>query len=151
MSDARARFAACEALLTKGDVDALRGRRRGFNKAVPEACAGPGAYERRAPQADVALKHAERAKALKPDLDCVRTALARALVRRAVGKGQGALEARISLLERALAEQDDPKTWYRLGRARREAKDLAGAADAFGKCGDDEREVLGRVLPRRSQ
>ena len=43
------------------------------------------------------------------------------------------------LLERALAEQDDPKTWYRLGRARREAKDLAGAADAFERCGDDAR------------
>ena len=99
---------------------------------------------------EIALKHAERAKALKPDLDCTRTALARALVRRAVEKGKAHSEARISLLERALAEQDDPKTWYRLGRARREAKDLAGAAGAFERCGDDARQILGGVLPRRS-
>ena len=97
-----------------------------------------------APQADIALKHAERAKALKPDLDCVRTALARALVRSARPSGKAHSEARISLLERALAEQDDPKTWYRLGRARREAKDLAGAADAFEKCGGDDARGSGR-------
>ena len=55
------------------------------------------------------------------------------------GKGQGSLRSTHLVLERALAEQDDPKTWYRLGRARREAKDLAGAADAFERCGDDAR------------
>ena len=139
MSDARAQFAACEALLTKGDVEACAAAAETLTKQYPKHARAWCLRAALAPQADVALKHAERAKALKPDLDCVRTALARALVRRAVEKGKAHSEARISLLERALAEQDDPKTWYRLGRARREAKDLAGAADAFGKCGDDER------------
>ena len=55
---------------------------------------------------------------------------------RAVEAGKAHSEARISLLERALAEQDDPKTWYRLGRAKREAKDLTGAAGRRVAAGD---------------
>ena len=139
MSDAREQFAACEALLTSGDAEACAAAAETLTKQYPRHARAWCLRAALAPQADVALKHAERAKALKPDLDCVRTALARALVRRAVEEGKAHSEARISLLERALAEQDDPKTWYRLGRARREAKDLAGAARAFEKCGDDSR------------
>ena len=135
----RAQFAACEALLNDGAVDACAAAAETLTRQYPKHARAWCLRAALAPQAEIALKHAERAKALKPDLDCVRTALARALVRSAVEAGKAHSEARISLLERALAEQDDPKTWYRLGRARREAKDLAGAADAFEKCGDDAR------------
>ena len=139
MGDAREQFAACEALLNDGAVDACAAAAEVLTKEYPKHARAWCLRAALAPQADIALKHAERAKALKPDLDCVRTALARALVRSAVEAGKAHSEARISLLERALAEQDDPKTWYRLGRAKREAKDLAGAADAFERCGGDAR------------
>ena len=130
MGDAREQFAACEALLNDGDVEACAAAAETLTKQYPKHARAWCLRAALAPQASEALKHAERAKALKPDLDCVRTALARALVRSAVEAGKAHSEARISLLERALAEQDDPKTWYRLGRAKREAKDLAGAARA---------------------
>ena len=139
MGDAREQFAACEALLNDGAVDACAAAAEALTRQYPKHARAWCLRAALAPQASEALKHAERAKALKPDLDCTRTALARALVRRAVEAGKAHSEARISLLERALAEQDDPKTWYRLGRAKREAKDLAGAADAFEKCGGDAR------------
>jgi len=140
MSDARTQFAACEALLNDGAVDACATAAETLTKQYPKHARAWCLRAALAPQASEALKHAERAKALKPDLDCTRTALARALVRRAVEAGKAHSDTRIALLERALAETpDDPKTWYRLGRARREAKDLAGAADAFEKCGDDAR------------
>ena len=93
-------------------------------------------------QAAIALTHAERAKALKPDLACARTALARALVMSAAAAGKAHPDARITVLERAVGEVDDSKVWYRLGRARREAKDFGGAAQAFEKCPGDRRAAF---------
>ena len=95
-----------------------------------------------ASHAELALEHAERAKALKPDLACAKTALARALVMSAAAAGKANSDARIALLERAVGEVDDSKVWYRLGRARREAKDFGGAAQAFEKCPGDRRAAF---------
>ena len=78
-----------------------------------------------------AVAHAERAFALKPEMPQCRRALQLALTRRAFE----VKERKTELLARAaaLAAEGDAEPWFRLGRAYREGKDAARAADAYAE------------------
>jgi 7-keto-8-aminopelargonate synthetase-like enzyme len=101
MSDAREQFAACEALLNDGAVDACAAAAETLTKQYPRHARAWCLRAALAPQASEALKHAERAKALKPHLDCTRTALAR----QARGQGLGRRHASLRAVRRRRARQ----------------------------------------------